>query len=483
MPGAEDAHPSATYTPAAGGAGAEDPRGKASAAPKMDSIFGDTSKLFCLEGISLFGPEGTGGAAGGAGVGAGRFGGGGAAAAASAPAPSVEEARFEVDLKEAIAASLGESEDGSTFGMGAVRAPSPTETPAAAASSAGRRKTSPAGGSGGGAAAASAPTKMDSIFGDTSTLFGFEDISLFGPKDVPSFGSGKAMGGAGGAAAAAAGVASVPAHSEVEEALFEADLKEAMKASLREEARNSGGGAGGRTVGAGGVSSRTRGGGGGGAAAAAAGGEEPPSSSSSDDESGGAAATAVRLARKARSAAYSSEGGGGGAAAAASTSESAYSRSGSPKLFGAGLDKHPLQGWTAEQVVSHANKLGLKTPKDQLILWSGLGRGDEGKTLSQEYAKINGGVTLEMTPGGEWLDKMDLFEETSPFSPQEATKIWARVSGLLASLASGQVRSLIGSVHPKSFYMSEELTELKSNPAILGVEELYLKPRFQFGKH
>lgn len=129
--------------------------------------------------------------------------------------------------------------------------------------------------------------------------------------------------------------------------------------------------------------------------------------------------------------------------------------------------KHPLEGWTPKQVIEYANQLGLKTPKNQLILWSGLGKGEEGKILSQEYAAINGGVTLEMISGGKWLDQMDLFASHSPFTLEEATHIWAEVSKRTVQQAGGQVRSLLGQVRPRSIYMSEELIKLYDNPNVL----------------
>lgn len=143
------------------------------------------------------------------------------------------------------------------------------------------------------------------------------------------------------------------------------------------------------------------------------------------------------------------------------------------------LTEHPLKGWAVEQVVQHANILGLQTPRDSLILWSGLGKGNIGVKLSQEFASKNGGMTLEMTLGGKWLDQMGLFEANSPFSREQAHMIWEQVSVLTIRNGSGQVRAVTGQIHPDSIY-NEELREILTNKNITGLDDLSLKPRVVF---
>ena len=102
---------------------------------------------------------------------------------------------------------------------------------------------------------------------------------------------------------------------------------------------------------------------------------------------------------------------------------------------------HPLQGMTPTQVIEQVQQLGVGTGRNELLLWSGLGRGREGIIRSQEYAAQYGGRTLEMTPGGKWLDGMDLYGGSSPFTRAEADYVWGSVSRSLAEQASGQVRA------------------------------------------
>lgn len=136
---------------------------------------------------------------------------------------------------------------------------------------------------------------------------------------------------------------------------------------------------------------------------------------------------------------------------------------------------HPLASMSAREVIELAADRGLRTPRDSLILWSGLGR--DGVARSQAFAREFGGMTLEMTLGGKWLDRMDLFNPaTSPFTASEARAIWGDVSGRMVGQASGQVRSVLGQVRPDSVYRTFELPALRENPAILGLDPLQVRP-------
>jgi len=57
----------------------------------------------------------------------------------------------------------------------------------------------------------------------------------------------------------------------------------------------------------------------------------------------------------------------------------------------------------------------------------------------KEFAKMNGKTTLEMTPGGAYLDNLKLFSKNSPLTTEEATNVWARLSARYAQNASGNI--------------------------------------------
>ena len=137
-----------------------------------------------------------------------------------------------------------------------------------------------------------------------------------------------------------------------------------------------------------------------------------------------------------------------------------------------------------ELIVNQAISRGVTTPTNSLVLWSGLGRGAVQK--SQAWVKANGGMTLEMTKGGRWLNDLGLFEQGGKalgVTRAQAIEIWAAVSKSAIERASGQVRALLGNRYApgksllNSVYGQIERPALMANPSITGLDELFLLPR------
>ena len=133
---------------------------------------------------------------------------------------------------------------------------------------------------------------------------------------------------------------------------------------------------------------------------------------------------------------------------------------------------------TASEIIAQAEAKGFATGENQLVLWSGLGK--NGASQAQAWVAENGGATLEMTPGGQWLSGLDLFGaggKAGGITQTEAAQIWSRASQSAASQASGQVRAVLGSVRPTSIFNTIELPTLMENPAVIGIDKLYLAPK------
>src|SRR5438034_375335 len=86
----------------------------------------------------------------------------------------------------------------------------------------------------------------------------------------------------------------------------------------------------------------------------------------------------------------------------------------------------------------------------------------------------------EATPA--WMaTRSDHHRRADPFTRLEARAIWVAVSRSASRQASGQVRALLGQVSPSSIYQVDEVPTLINNSNVIGVDRLFLKPRFTLG--
>lgn len=80
------------------------------------------------------------------------------------------------------------------------------------------------------------------------------------------------------------------------------------------------------------------------------------------------------------------------------------------------------------------SSLDFSTPRDGAVFWSG-----NNMQRAQDWATANGKSTVEMTPGGRYLNDLDLFGKGSPLTPQQAGEIWDIASNKFSNQASGDV--------------------------------------------
>jgi hypothetical protein len=89
--------------------------------------------------------------------------------------------------------------------------------------------------------------------------------------------------------------------------------------------------------------------------------------------------------------------------------------------------------------------------------------------MAEEFARANGRTTLEMTPGGAWLDAQQLFGPSSPLTPGEAVAVWSRLSQRFSAEASGTAVAFISHSRPDSIFSAVEYPALLANPKITNV--------------
>jgi hypothetical protein len=112
-----------------------------------------------------------------------------------------------------------------------------------------------------------------------------------------------------------------------------------------------------------------------------------------------------------------------------------------------------------------AGTLDASTGANEATFYSGEGN----RALAEQFAEENGGSTLEMTPGGKWLDQEGSFDPTSPLTRGEAVAVWSRLSGRFAPGASGTPFGFVQGASPYGVWATTELPALESNPAITNI--------------
>ena len=133
-----------------------------------------------------------------------------------------------------------------------------------------------------------------------------------------------------------------------------------------------------------------------------------------------------------------------------------------------------LQSDRARELWDEVDKLDVSTPYGKAMLYSGT------RNISEKYAADNGLKTLEMTPGGKWLDSQNLWKDPN-VSSRDAMKIWRKLSKRYASQAEGPVKIFEGARDYRrmkgSVLRNVEMNVLKNNKAVTSIEyRLFMGP-------
>lgn len=136
------------------------------------------------------------------------------------------------------------------------------------------------------------------------------------------------------------------------------------------------------------------------------------------------------------------------------------------------LEKKGL-AWVEEK----AKEIGIFFNESEACLWAGF---KNGVLVSQQFAAANGLRTLEMTPGGAWLNSLRLFAPNSPFDPIEVRELWERVSVYAMQHVKGKVTVIKGVVEEKSI-VNREIAALEKRPDVT-IQTLDFRPVIHYKK-
>jgi len=113
-------------------------------------------------------------------------------------------------------------------------------------------------------------------------------------------------------------------------------------------------------------------------------------------------------------------------------------------------------------------KLDVSTKPNQTVLYSGVDKvkNVKNRAHAETFAREHGKLTLEMTPGGKWLDRQRLFEPGSPLTGDQANLIWSRLSERFAGGATGEVNAFTFGSKSGSIFDSVEYPTIKATQKV-----------------
>jgi hypothetical protein len=136
---------------------------------------------------------------------------------------------------------------------------------------------------------------------------------------------------------------------------------------------------------------------------------------------------------------------------------------------------------TFDQYMERVKELDVSTGRDQAVFFSGrdpvfaenpLPDSDkvENYKMANHYAEMTGKTTLEMTPGGRWLNEHDP-EKNPNLTKEQAKEVWTSLSQRYAEGASGEVVAF-SRLLPDDPIWEKEKELLKQNPNVTKIDEV-----------
>lgn len=118
-----------------------------------------------------------------------------------------------------------------------------------------------------------------------------------------------------------------------------------------------------------------------------------------------------------------------------------------------------------EYYMLQARTLDVSTAENGAVFYSGPGN----YQLAEQFALEEGRTTINMTPGGSWLNAENLYGPESPLTPEQADEVWSVLSQRFAQGASGTVVGFVEGATSGGIFNLIEYPALLENANILNV--------------
>jgi hypothetical protein len=138
---------------------------------------------------------------------------------------------------------------------------------------------------------------------------------------------------------------------------------------------------------------------------------------------------------------------------------------------------------TFDQYMERVKELDVSTGRDQAVFYSGNDPvfADKANTdqhvvenykMANRYAEMTGKTTLEMTPGGQWLNENENDPYKNPnLTEEQAKEVWTSLSQRYAEGASGEVVAFSRLLDTDPIWEKEKEL-LKQNPDVTKIDEV-----------